>query len=285
MDLAVAPGQLWVGNRTGLTVIDTNGRVTHQREIDEIVYDLAYVSALVPTETGSYIGARGGIFRLSQKGDLQRLLTTTELDAQRIYALDHSGTWLAAATEKGVVEYLSTGTYRHLFPRNEFVPSFDVLYVDGKLWIATLYGLTIWNPVNQSFQLSTDSYGNQRSGTQRFAQDPFYELHADSNGIWACTRRGVMRFHADGDILNTWLAPNTDFTPRGIAVQGNLVWIGTESGIWLLNTSNADWRQITMADGLPSNFITDLVLSGDYIWAGTNYGLARISWKNIVIEW
>ena len=80
---------------------------------------------------------------------------------------------------------------------------------------------------------------------------------------------------------NDVLAPATPFKPRGVALAGNRVWIGTEIGAYSYNPKLSSWRVYTHNDGLISDFITDIVAIGDYIWLGTNIGLTRVKWKNL----
>ncbi len=285
MTLSVMDDRIWVGNRTGITSIDSTGGMAYEREIEQTVFDAAYVSAILPGDRMSYLAARGGVFQINAQSQWNRLLSTTDLDAERIYGLDKKGSALIIGTERGAVEYYLAGSFRHLFPKNELIPTFDVLYVDDRIWCATLNGLQIYDPGRDQFLVSVDSYGATRSFQNRFILDPFYELELDSTGVWTSTNRGILQFRKNGELVRAWLAPISDFTPRGLTVQDEIIWVGTEQGLWLLNTESGAWRTLTMADGLPSNFITDLASTGDYIWAGTNYGLARISWKNIVLNW
>lgn len=285
MTLEADEREVWIGNRTGITVLDTNQQVIYQREIDQIVYDLSYISALEIDSKTRYVGARGGVFQVDSKNIWTRLQSQSDLDASRIYALDRQRAELAIGTEEGVTIYELSGFKTDLFPRVDAVPTYDLQFVDEVLWSATVFGLYLWDSEKRSFTRLVDSNGESSRPVTSRLPDPFYTLEVDTNSIWAATHRGILKFRSDGLLLSSWLSPFTEFTPRALAVMNNLIWIATEQGIWILNTENAAWHQFTIADGLPSNFITDLALSGDYIWAGTNYGLARIAWKNIVIKW
>jgi len=95
------------------------------------------------------------------------------------------------------------------------------------------------------------------------------------------TNRGVASFDTKTNQWSVYPAPVEYLTPRGMVVDSSGVWVGTEEGLRYLNPNSRLWALFGIEDGLSSNFITDLTATRDYIWAGTDRGLTRISLKGL----
>lgn len=281
MSLNVYGDQVLVGGRAGITLIDEDLRSRYERALEQVVFDLEFVSALVRDERGVYAAARGGVFHLDNEGDWQRLLSVSELKDERIYDLAVFQGWVAAATRQGVILQTPAGEEFAVIATSQPFPVFDVEIQDNVLWMGTVYGILAFPLGGMSPLLGLGSDGRAIDLNQSLPYDPIYELHFGKDACWAATTRGVIQFTKEGKMTGSWLSPLEPFTPRGLWQTGDHIWVGTEAGIQILDTRDGDWLRITTHEGLVSNFITDLHGSPRYIYAGTNFGLARITWKNI----
>lgn len=70
-----------------------------------------------------------------------------------------------------------------------------------------------------------------------------------------------------------------------MAVDGDLVWVGSEKGLSFLDKKMEQWKGFySTQKGLSGNFVNALLIDSDLIWAGTNGGISRFdkvkkSWK------
>ena len=64
-----------------------------------------------------------------------------------------------------------------------------------------------------------------------------------------------------------------------MVVDDSAAWAATDHGVLKYDKSRNLWRQFTVEDGLPSDFVNWILLDGDYIWLGTHEGLTRFYWN------
>jgi ligand-binding sensor domain-containing protein len=98
---------------------------------------------------------------------------------------------------------------------------------------------------------------------------------ATSNkGVFILTPDGKLKFITEREGLNSNLCSK-------IAVDGNLLWVGTNAGVNRISF-NADYTQlqnyiIDASAGLPSNDVNALLVDDEKVWIGTSNGLTVIS--------
>jgi hypothetical protein len=62
-----------------------------------------------------------------------------------------------------------------------------------------------------------------------------------------------------------------------MAVDGDLLWVGSEKGLSLLDKKNGRWKRFySTGEGLSGNFVNAIVAEPDYVWLGTNEGICRL---------
>jgi ligand-binding sensor domain-containing protein len=73
---------------------------------------------------------------------------------------------------------------------------------------------------------------------------------------------------------------------NAIAVDGELLWVGSEKGLSLLDKKTEGWKQFySTRDGLSGNFVNSILIEPDFIWMATSGGISRLQkakkvWKN-----
>ncbi len=110
----------------------------------------------------------------------------------------------------------------------------------------------------------------------------------DSQGrLWIGTFKGLYKA---GDSLEYAgnLHPLLKQRITCLAFTGKQMWVGSRTGGVLLKTGNR-MMHFTTANGLPSNSVNDICISGDSVlWVGTNRGLSRIisrdDWRNFTVQ-
>jgi ligand-binding sensor domain-containing protein/signal transduction histidine kinase len=145
------------------------------------------------------------------------------------------------------------------------------LYVDNsnRLWVGTVNGAVYYEKNN--FQ----SIGLSKTQVQDFIQ-----IGGDS--ILMATYDGLKVY--DGNTVHNFTT-NTiadSSTAQCFTLQGDNLWIGTsDNGVISYNLSSRKAIAINKSNGLRSDFIYNIIADDEgNVWAGTGYGIHRISIKN-----
>ena len=82
--------------------------------------------------------------------------------------------------------------------------------------------------------------------------------------------------------LNRWTSLTTanglcDNGVNALTLDGNNLWIATQSGVSRFDTKAGKWQTLTPADGLPDDVVWSVVVDGADIWFGTNRGAVKYS--------
>lgn len=161
-------------------------------------------------------------------------------------------------------------------------------YSDDEYWVATEYGIFIYN-VNQGKFISLRM---QYNNVYSISDNAINTLCRDKEGgIWAGTRFGGISYYAyPYTSFEKYFSQDSKHSISGNGVHeicpdqsGNL-WIGTEDGgLTKMNTKTGDCQHFK-PDGKKGSIcysnIHGLLISGDELWIGTyQYGLDRMDLK------
>lgn len=164
------------------------------------------------------------------------------------------------------------GSYRNYSMYNSQLPSNFVasMHQDttGKLWIGFVNGAVIFD--KEKFTLLP----------RRLSVDDFKEIGKDS--MLLATAEGNMLYTAGKEIhFLTGRAPDSA-VPECYALRGTELWIGTsDNGVICYDLRTKNTSVINGSNGLRSDFVYNLVVDREgNIWAGTGFGIHRISGSN-----
>ncbi len=178
------------------------------------------------------------------------------------------------ATNLGFVEYRGN---RIIYDsrQNNFNRHIKTVFQDkkGTLWLGTMNGLY--------------SYANK---TFRYYGDKYPELSYRISSISECGKRLIIGTHDRGMILFDDTIYHLNMSNglisnmiRTLEIQNDTVfWAGTNRGVAKIIFSikrdklNFQTVHFTVWDGLPSNEINDIKITGSELWIATNKGLASI---------
>lgn len=65
---------------------------------------------------------------------------------------------------------------------------------------------------------------------------------------------------------------------NSMAVDGEVLWVGSEKGLSLLDKKAEGWKRFySTQDGLSGNFVNAILAAPEFLWAGTNGGVSRLN--------
>jgi ligand-binding sensor domain-containing protein len=73
---------------------------------------------------------------------------------------------------------------------------------------------------------------------------------------------------------------------NAIAADGEILWVGSEKGLSLLDKKTEGWKRFySTQDGLSGNFVNSILVEADFVWMATSAGISRLqkmkkTWKN-----
>ncbi|TDE17212.1 hybrid sensor histidine kinase/response regulator transcription factor [Dyadobacter psychrotolerans] len=152
----------------------------------------------------------------------------------------------------------------------------------GKIWIGTLEGLSIFDPVNRTFQ----SYQHNPEKRSSLSQNSLYSIFQDaSQSVWLGTYfDGVNIVYSHSTPFNVIQNGTSKYSLSHNVVSAitadekNNLWVGTEGGgINFLNEATGTVSKLRSTEnsssGLSSNLIKSLVKSRDgKLWIGMHLG-------------
>jgi ligand-binding sensor domain-containing protein len=174
----------------------------------------------------------------------------------------------------GIIYDVSHGT----FPERK---TNDIESIGGAVWTATDRGLFVTRDLGSTWKRFTGGMG--------MLDAPVTALAADSSRFWCATRFGVAGHDTrTGEwwrypFPHSYTADARLSVPRhvnSLCAQGNVLWIGTNQGVFKCVLDKNYWRLFTTEDGLIDNRVTDIELDEDYIWFATPAGVTRFYWDD-----
>lgn len=187
--------------------------------------------------------------------------------------------YLVTTYGKGVYEINSQGVARQVYTTSDGMLKDDHVYAaysdrDGNLWIGSLNG---------------DLLRKSPSGEKHYY--PIHDVQVITqlpSGIIAVgTGFGLKLINLATDKVSELnYAPKgvKDFTPfvTHMLLYGQELWIATDGGgIYVYDLKKKESRQLTISNGLPTNYVSSLAKGTDgRIWIGTEKGLAFVSPQN-----
>jgi hypothetical protein len=146
---------------------------------------------------------------------------------------------------------------------------------EGELWAISSDGVSkfdgqIWTTYNESDGVLLSKY--VKGGE---------DIDVTQDGtIWVVTHGGVSKFDGDNWISYIEFDKYEEKMPMAVEASG-AVWLVLDEGIARFH--NSIWTTYTEANGLPSNYVRDIVTSGNILWVATSRGLSRfdgVTWTN-----
>ena len=189
------------------------------------------------------------------------------------------GNVLLSTYGKGIYEVDSKANVSHVYTTHNSQLTDDHVYAtcydkDGGLWVGTLNGDLLHIPKNQPM-----------------TRYPVHDVQAISQlatGQMAIGTAFGLKLITPGrqEVKDLNYAPSgvTDVNPfvTHLLASGLELWIGTDGGgVYVYHQAKHESRQLTTANGLPSNYVRSLIKGADgRIWIATDQGLSFVSPDN-----
>lgn len=220
-------------------------------------------------------------FNIENKFLLSNNVKTALVDDCNIYVGSHGG---------GLTKIdLTTKQVTHFTYDNSKLGSNDVYSLlkddKGQVWVATLNGLKILNPLTQTFSDITSfrpidySTGDK---VQELSDIQIFALYLDSkNRIWIGSELGVYTFSLHSRLLvhyDIGTAQKNERIHSFLEDHKGTMWIGMQSGLGRLDEWSQKVTLYNTSHGLPNNNVMG-ILEDSYkrLWISTNNGLACVN--------
>ncbi len=257
--------RLWIGTTKGLTSITTGPK--------EIRF-MSYVAGMSAEESAANIALDYPVVGGLSDG----FVTAIAEDKQH-------NIWVG--TKHGGLNMLdhATGKFRHYKKGESGLIHNNIrkIFADkaGKLWIATLEGLSILDPVTRTFQ----TYQHEPENPTSLSQNSLYDIFQDASGsVWLGTYyNGVNIVYSHETPFKVYQAGKSKYSINHNVVSavvkdrtGNL-WIGTEGGgfdhLDVRTGAVRNFRSGTGTSGMTSNLVKAIVQDKKgNLWVGTHLG-------------
>lgn len=177
-------------------------------------------------------------------------------------AADEQFVWFA--TNKGLARYRKLDRTWRVFTDQDGLPHRavnDLLVLGRRVWIATRGGLAL--------------YDAEVDGVRAFKGlegEDLAELFAMGEDVWSRSEAGLLRFRPRTQAVTRF--PLADLGGaaelRAWAVDGERLWVGTDKGLWTVETSSDTTIAFPQQSSLQSASIRGLELLSDYLFITTD---------------
>ena len=178
---------------------------------------------------------------------------------------------------------MTTYTYSSLNPNGICSNNIRKMVMDteGKLWIATIHGINVYNPANASFATLQNEPENQAS----LSQNSVYDIFQDKQGIiWIGTYYGGINIvypnYTPFKVYKSALKNGLSSNVVGPIIEDNShnLWIGTDGeGLNYFDRQSRTYTHYKYSPNIPSSLSSNLVKAilkdrQNRIWVGTHLG-------------
>lgn len=165
----------------------------------------------------------------------------------------------------------------------------DAVNTPNYVWFTTDSGIYRYNKSTDDWW--TYSPYKNRGQTELLVDSDIRCITSSKGFAYFGTPLGISRYDKlTGNWVNyTEQDGLTDVNVRGLAPDGNDLWVATQGGVCHYDFVADEWQTFTRKHGLPHEDSYCVVNSGDSIWVGTKLGAARYdkisgTWHSYTIE-
>lgn len=283
-------GQIYKGRDQNIWICSENGLFQTQRKPQIFHTFLRSEGAdfstscrkMLETATGKIlIGTYGGLFQFEKNKSIQQISLKPVSNFVPYFLINDpvkSHIVWAGGEGSGKIHRidLRTNTKKDIQPGSE--KAFELEIEDeATFWVGSTSGLELFDLRSARFMPFRDTTG-KFDFTKIFTNDILKNKRGE---VWVGASEGLFKIDRKKGVLAHYplnKPGKPEVSVLFIYEQNDSVfWLGTKgSGLFRLNHQTGEFRQLTMADGLPNNVIYAMLSYGDYLWMSTDNGLSRL---------
>lgn len=223
-----------------------------------------------------YIAAEHGLVVYDESSrDFHNLTSLNNLWDSQVTALDGDAEELWIGTAQGINTMRYTGGAVERV-KDESIRGrlINDIKIDGSfIWAAADYGIYLHDR-----KMGDWTYV---PGSPEMHNSQAFQISVNKQKVWFAREDGIDCYDkTKGEFTAYQSVFFGSFQAYAVLAFDSLVWVGTNGGLYKLDTSQNRWAAFTKADGLPSNRVNSILREGDYLWLGTDMGLCRFFWND-----
>ncbi|MDH3889953.1 MAG: hypothetical protein OEV49_02625 [candidate division Zixibacteria bacterium] len=279
-------GEIWVAGeaqtagRSGISIYDPQENVFEYLEPEFFNdYPIVDVNCLAVNEQTIFIGSVEGVllYDRSMERVTRTLSSHNGLPHDNVLSLQLVNDSLYVGTQEGLAMITSDGdSAQFLFPgRFNRMAVYCFERVDSLLWIGTEEGAF-------RLQLSNGKLHQFIDPDHALTGDVFAIKAWEDQLVFAGPDGVVWADGGTGEVQLLLISDRIRTSVVALAINDRIVAAASDDGLTLVyyRDKRQNKRTFTTQDGLPSDYLYDLVLDGDYLWVGSDQGLSRFWWNN-----
>jgi len=214
-----------------------------------------------------WVATDDGVIRFDSRSRRSTRITMDDgLPSQVVSAVAFDDQFVWFATNKGVARYRKLDRTIRVYTEKDGLPSKvvnDALTVGRQVWFATREGIAYYSP---------DVDGLRGFGeTDGLVGTDVAELYQVADDLWCRTDAGLSRFRILQRVFSNFpLAMMKAQQIRAFTVDGTMVWVGTDNGLFTLNTSDDSLLPFPQQAALKGRTITGVEVDPSYVYITTD---------------
>ena len=278
----------WIGGKStppqGITFYDHRQHYFKSHEFDiNINMSPQKIYSVLNVNNEIWFGGSMGILVYNEKKDFWRLLDETRIQLNgyiNTMTWDSNFVWIGS--NRGIsridpVEKRFDPIGIESSFRDEAI--YDLEYIGKEIWIATKYGLFIYNEITESL-LDFRDVGNHSSlgGEENLITD-CWQIEPYNNLVYIATKQGLISYDRQTRIWRIIFRFSSLRHQRVLAmtINDDYAFFGNNSGLFKFDFEHF------FIDEYAYPFlgkVNTLYLDNEELWIGTSQGLTRFLWKN-----
>lgn len=244
--LAFGGNKLWIGSLFGLFSINSDG-ILHNEDVDNKLSSHIIWSLCFDTQK-LWVGTQNGLALLGKDKkiiEFNKTNTNAGLRSSWCQHLKKFGPWMIISHDKGISIWnmmfpaSNNGAWKNIdaFKAGIALPITGIEY-DGKtLWLSTNKGiLKMPSSLENLFANKVANFINYTT-IHGIPSDFVNSIVLINDSLWAGTDSGLVRIKGDEITKIQPLQNNEIFEIRSMTSSGDILWIGTNKGLYYLNTA------------------------------------------------
>ncbi|HJX64882.1 MAG TPA: hypothetical protein VJ860_13135 [Polyangia bacterium] len=214
-----------------------------------------------------WVATDDGVIRFDSRSRRATRITMDDgLPSQVVTAVAFDDQFVWFATNKGVARYRKLDRTIRVYGEKDGLPSKvvnDALTVGRQVWFATREGIAYYSPDVDGLR----GFG-QAAG---LAGGDVAELYQVGDDLWCRTDVGLSRFRILQRVFSNFsLEMMKAQQVRVFTIDGTTVWVGTDNGLYTLDTSDDSLLLFPQQTALQSRNITGVEVDPSYVYITTD---------------